>query len=284
MREHKDADHSLLYKSNSDLAFYSAGFEACQPGQGYGPRARPYQVVHYVLKGSGILDISGHTYNIEEGDIFFIPSGSVAYYEASHTDPWTYAWTNFSGIRSQNYLQRIMSASSNGYVHRGADTAPYGDDIFRILTLEKSPVSAYLEENSILLHIISRLLENTGYKDAGSDQLGVADQVRFYLEMNYFEEVRIGELAQSLGYHPHYVTRMFKQKYGITPKRYLIELKLKKACGILLSSNLPVAVVAESVGFSDPLAFSKLFKNTFGVSPRAYRAEEKLGSGQDSSN
>lgn len=51
------------------------------------------------------------------------------------------------------------------------------------------------------------------------------------------------------------------------PKQYLTELKLKKACGLLRSTQLPVNVVAESLGFEDALAFSRVFKKAFGVSP-----------------
>ena len=77
----------------------------------------------------------------------------------------------------------------------------------------------------------------------------------------------------NLGYHPHYLTRIFKERFGITPKQYLTDLKLKKACGLLCSTELPVAVVAESLGFEDALAFSRLFRREYGVSPSNYRKQ-----------
>lgn len=48
--------------------------------------------------------------------------------------------------------------------------------------------------------------------------------------------------------------------------------------GLLRSAELPVSVIAASLGFEDALGFSKLFKKTFGVSPAQYwknNAEKK---------
>ena len=74
MREYKETDHSLLYKSNSDFIFYSAGHEACHPSQGYGPRVRAYHVIHFVLAGQGTLQINEQTFSVHAGDAFLIPA------------------------------------------------------------------------------------------------------------------------------------------------------------------------------------------------------------------
>ena len=89
--------------------------------------------------------------------------------------------------------------------------------------------------------------------------------------MNYFKNLKLKDVALELGFHPHYMTRIFREQFGIPPKQYLMDLKLKKACGLLQSTGLPVSVVAESLGFEDALAFSRLFKKEFSMSPSAYR-------------
>lgn len=50
MKEYKETQHSLIYKSNTDLSFYSAGYEDCLPGYHYGPKYRSYDLIHFVLK------------------------------------------------------------------------------------------------------------------------------------------------------------------------------------------------------------------------------------------
>ena len=78
MREYKETQHSLQYKSNSDLTFYSAGYEECSPGYSYGPKFRSYQLIHFVLEGRGNLHINEHIFQLSAGDAFLIPSGKIS--------------------------------------------------------------------------------------------------------------------------------------------------------------------------------------------------------------
>lgn len=273
MREYKENHHSLLYKSNSDLAIYSAGYEECRPGQNYGPRVRPYQLIHFVLSGSGRLHIDGHIFEISEGDAFLIPSGQVSYYEASQDHPWTYAWINFLGIQSQTYLFRIMTAAPEGYVIRNLPVEKYHTAILELLALRGDTTSGFLAAGSILLRMMSFLFADIDFQEQDWGKKCAADEIRFYLDMNYPKKLKLKEVAAHLGYHPHYMTRIFRERFAVTPKQYLMELKMKKACVLLRSTELPVAVVAESLGFEDALAFSRLFKREFGQSPSVYRRQ-----------
>ena len=64
---------------------------------------------------------------------------------------------------------------------------------------------------------------------------------------------------------------MFHDKFDISPKNYLKNLKLKKAQALLKTTDLPISVIADSLGFDDQLAFSKIFKKEYSISPSEYR-------------
>lgn len=278
MLEYKETNHSLMYKANSDLTFYSAGRESCSPGWGYGPRVRAYHVIHFVLDGEGTFQINEHTYHVSKGDVFVCPAGRVTYYEADKEHPWTYIWVNFLGIQSQNMVYRLLSASAERYVLRGLPLEKYEQAVSELLAIQEDTMSSYLLANSILLRIMSWLFADTGFQEQEQEQPNTADRIRFYLDMNYSRPLRMKEVAAKFGYHPHYITRIFNERFGVPPKQYLFDLKLKKACGLLRSTELPVSVIAASLGFEDALGFSKLFKKTFGISPTQYRknnAEKK---------
>ena len=85
--------------------------------------------------------------------------------------------------------------------------------------------------------------------------------------MHYSDKLKLKEAARKFGVHPNYLTRIFREKYDIAPKQYLLHLKLEKACQLLRSTDLPVATIAGSMGFDDAMAFSKLFKKTYGCTP-----------------
>jgi AraC family transcriptional regulator of arabinose operon len=91
-----------------------------------------------------------------------------------------------------------------------------------------------------------------------------------FIEMNY-ASITVNDVVEYIGFTRSYFTTIFKKKTGISPQDYLMQYRLKNASRLLLETDLPVHVIAEKVGYDDPLYFSKLFRKTYRVSPRAYR-------------
>lgn len=279
MKEYKETAHTLLYKSTSDLTIYSAGYEECSPDYSYGPRIRSYHVIHFILSGKGALHINQHIYECQEGDVFIIPAGKVSFYQASSTDPWCYAWLNFLGINSEMYVYQLMTSSDDIYVLHGLEMEKYKKSIFEILSILSNNTSSYFRANSILLRIMSYLYEDVGFQEENWGKISIADEIKFYLDMKYSEKIKLQDVAKKFGIHPNYMTRIFHEKYGVSPKQYLMDVKLKKACRLLTTTELSVSVIASSLGFDDQLAFSKIFKKEFAISPTEYRKQSRISSG-----
>ena len=58
----------------------------------------------------------------------------------------------------------------------------------------------------------------------------------------------------------------------MTIRNYLLEFRMHKAANLLVGTNLSVKEIANNVGYTDQLVFSKAFKRQFGLSPKNYRA------------
>jgi len=83
----------------------------------------------------------------------------------------------------------------------------------------------------------------------------------------------VGEMAEFCNLSPDQFRRNFRNHTGMRPKNYVEEFKLRLAAELLLSTTLPVAEVAERLGYRDPYHFSRRFKSFAGVSPERYRHE-----------
>ena len=83
----------------------------------------------------------------------------------------------------------------------------------------------------------------------------------------------VEELAEFCNLSTDQLRRNFLRHTGMRPKRYLEELKLRQAAELLVSSLLPIAVVAEKFGSADPYHFRRRCINLTGVSPERYRRE-----------
>ncbi|MGE9942476.1 AraC family transcriptional regulator [Bariatricus sp. SGI.161] len=278
MKEYKETHHSLMYKSNSDLSLYSAGYEECASGYSYGPKIRSYHLIHFVLYGKGELHINEHIFQLSAGDAFLIPAGKVSYYEASKADPWCYAWISFLGINSQMYLYQLMTSSDDVYIIHGLDTVKYKERIFDIIALQGASTSSYFQANGVLFQIMAMLFDDIGFQESNWGKNSVIDEIKYYLDINYAEKIKLQDMAKSFGIHPNYLTRIFHETYGISPKQYIMDLKLKKARRLLTTTELSVSVIASSLGFDDQLAFSKVFKKEYSVSPTEYRKQSRIPS------
>ena len=276
MIEFKEIQDSSDAKSISDLALYSAGYEKCETGYGYGPIYRTYQLIHFVLDGKGKLDINGKIFNLKKGDAFIIPEGVISYYEADKKEPWTYTWISFLGINSLMYAYQLMSKSKDIYIFRNLNIEKYKNYILSIISLKKNPEVNYFKINSILFNIIGNLFEDLEIEKISSQKISTIDEIKFFFDLNYPKKIRIADIAQNFGIHPNYLSRKFQEKFNSSPKSYIQNLKLKKACKLLRSTDIPISIISESLGFEDQFVFSRIFKKNFLISPLAYRKSNNI--------
>lgn len=81
----------------------------------------------------------------------------------------------------------------------------------------------------------------------------------------------IESAIRQLGYHPDYGNTLFRQSYGLSARQYRATLRLRRAKMLLLDNELSIGHVAQRLGFSDGMRFSRQFKRWVGISPRQFR-------------
>jgi len=93
-----------------------------------------------------------------------------------------------------------------------------------------------------------------------------------YIEQNYQSDLSLAEVAGKFHVSREYISRKFKQEYGINFSDYIGNVRIDKAKLLLQNPNLKLAQIAEMVGFHDVKYFSKVFKKQTGSSPKDYRS------------
>jgi len=88
-------------------------------------------------------------------------------------------------------------------------------------------------------------------------------------------DLSLDELARELAVGRTVFFRKVKGVTGFTPNEYIRVMRLKKAAEMLAEGEYTVNDTAYSVGYNDPLYFSRCFKQQFGVSPSAYLKGER---------
>ncbi len=103
-----------------------------------------------------------------------------------------------------------------------------------------------------------------------------SEQVTLYLEKYYYERITIDQIAGALNTSRRTLARKFMAESGQTVFEKLSEIRLHEAKKLLISTELPLYVIAEKCGFANEYYFSKVFKEHEKTAPKFYRDAHPL--------
>lgn len=261
-------------KENFEMNVDECGIEQGIPGLGYNYEVLKNAVIHYVTKGYGTFKFNGKVYNLKKGDIFILLKGMQVEYVASIDDPWEYYWIGFSGSNANEYLNR--TSITNSCVANCEENSKIPQIILNMCEISKTynpsksdDILLLKELYSLLYALIEEFPKPFEYKDKELHTY-IQDALNF-INSNYMHSITIQKIADYVNLSRSYLYKMFIKNLGISPQRYLINLRMYKATLLLKSTKLPIGEVASSVGYSDSLLFSKTFSKHFSMSPLNYR-------------
>lgn len=92
-----------------------------------------------------------------------------------------------------------------------------------------------------------------------------------YIHNHFKESIRLDTLAKIEHYHPVYYSAWFKKRMGKSPKEYILELRLKEAKHLLISTVWSMSRISEELGFENSSSFTRWFVRCQGIAPQKYR-------------
>jgi len=259
---------------NTDLYMYNCGMEDCLPEHFYGPAVREHFLIHYIIKGKGVFQVGDIIYNLEAGQGFLICPNIVTYYQADSEDPWSYRWIAFHGLKAESYLVRANLSLSNPifkYTNDAALTNCLDDMLLKNLHVKNNDIRIL----SLLYSFIAILVENSPeYKNISDISDKKEDYIQKaieFIEKNYSRKISVLDISKSINLDRSYFGSIFKDHFNKSPQEFLIYFRFNKACDLMKNKSLSISEISRSVGYDDPLLFSKLFKKFKGLSPKKIR-------------
>lgn len=151
-----------------------------------------------------------------------------------------------SGHAEFAYAQKAMLHNAIGYCLKPFSRSELSDSIQKALTiLEKQNEPAPVTETAPSVQVLSR----------GNFVSAMID----YINSHYMEDISIQTLADLCSINPNYAGQLFKQKMNQTFNSYLSNFRIQKAEKLLVDTDMPIALVAASVGYQDYFYFAKVF-------------------------
>ena len=258
---------------------------ACYPTAiGYYPQAAGHNMrrerhddylLIFCTQGHGTLETRGAGHLVGAGDVALIARGEAHSYRAADNDPWTIYWAHFAG-EDAPALVHFLLRGTGPLLRCGAEPRLVGS--FRSL-LEAATgayrLDTWIHISSTLRQLLTQFALYRGRRPGR--RLGSVDvsAVESYMAQHLGSTLRLDDLATVAGLSRQHFVKRYREQTGTTPLTHFQQMKIEAACRLLDATDDSVKVIAASLGFTDPLYFSRVFRRVQGMSPMAYRVSQR---------
>ena len=232
--------------------FNLSGVRQFLPGEKHINRIFNESVLILMYKGTLRFNEAGQNIELKAGEYYFQMSNKKQ------------KGTQVSDSPHYYYIHFDGSFSIDGHLPlRGLfDTEkmqPYLDE------LQHLPLtSTTIEKQKCFYTILTELLKNNNTNKE-------VEIIHKYLQENFRRNISIKEIERVVFLSRNQIINVFKEAFGITPYKYITEIRLLEACELLLSTNRSLNTIANNVGYNDYSIFYKAFYSKFKISPSEYR-------------
>ena len=269
---------------NIDLTLFQYGWEHCVPLHSYGPAKRNHYLFHYIFSGKGTLDANDwegqtHHYKLEANQGFLILPGQITTYCADQQLPWEYAWLEFDGVKTREFLEMAgLRLEQPVYRLKRKEYAAFIKD--ELMEIIDNPYHSPINQIGHLYLFFDGLIRGSALKPLNFQgklkDFYVREAVNF-MELNYMEDITMEDVADYCGLNRSYLGRLFRESMNQTPQHFLMYYRMKQAAELLKLTDKPISEIGKACGYGNQLHFSRAFKNIFGISPNFYRRKERRG-------
>ena len=230
---------------------------------------------------TGELTFKDRTFSLHPGDAYCAPAGILNRRRLLGDRPGTTYWSHtrltvLNGIDLFAFLQVPV-------IIKGPPAKQIGQLNTALAALTGQPglsAKELLQKKLLLYDLFNTIAAISTERPDSLATLAKAERLEpaiACLSREPSETSDIQLLARTCHLSAHRFAVLFKEIFNESPGRYILNLRLRRAQRLLLSTSLSIGEIAAETGFNDVFHFSKIFKQKCGSSPRFYRAQAVQG-------
>lgn len=226
-----------------------------------------------VTNGDGVLEYNGSIYNIAKNDCVFLDCHKP-YAHKTKNNLWSLSWVHFFGPNMNGIYEKYVERGGKPAFHSdNIDT--YNDILKEIFDIAKS--SNYTKDMKIYEKLVSllNLLMEESWNPQNNSHVSSRKQnlqnVKDYLDIHYAEKISLDMLSEIFFINKFYLTRIFKEQFGVSVNNYLLQVRITHAKQMLRFTDLPIEKIAHACGMSDANYFARMFRKVEGCTPVEFR-------------
>ena len=225
---------------------------------------RPYHALSVRLEGDAEFTHGESTQKVGRGDLVYIPKGCGYRINANRSE--TVIVVHFDIVDSEERDFEVITPASPEIM----------TDLFIKMhsAWEHKRVGYEYRVESLFARVMEGLVAEAFNRKHGikADLSTLLD----FIHTNFHDpSLSVASLAKRISVSPTYLRRLFNEKLGVSPIKYLTRLRIDHARALLESGYYTVEAVSRMCGFNDPKYFARVVKKRFGCTPKAFKTYGK---------
>jgi len=224
--------------------------------------------LYYITKGNGTVIVDNIEYRLSQYQSFIAFPFSNIKIQTSNINPWRYRWIEFCGAEPAFLISQTSFTRKKPVV--GKFEIPQFDRFFTEYDRDSAQIHDVYRTVCRLIYMLTYYIEY--FPSKLPEVKGYARIARSFIEQNYHRhDLSVKQVADHIKIDRTYLYRLFKEETGLSIIDYINSRRISRAETLLINKEFSVKDVAEAVGFSDQMYFSRVFKKFKGMSPTAFR-------------
>ena len=243
----------------------------------WAPRGRVDWQLLFVASGKTHFYIGGKDQIVTAGHMVLFQPKEEQHYEYFGEDKPEVYWVHFTGSSVKEIL-RSYDIPLDEHIFFAGTPAAYTQLFKNMIEEFQTCKVGYREMLEMNLRQLFLMIQRTRLEKPPLVTTAVQqemDFVRQYFHEHYNEPINIEEYAQSRHTSISLFMRNFKKVYGVSPKQYILNIRMNNAQNLLESTDYTVAEIAAIVGYDNALYFSRIYHKQKGQAPSDYRKKMK---------
>jgi AraC-like DNA-binding protein len=254
------------------------------------PLALPWHLIYFVSEHGFVGQVGGQPIRVEPGSLLWVmpgvprsfwiepgrPAFSVRYFRvALERDSTPAAPRARPAPRRRRTPDAALQPLRLAEDYLLVDEAWEAGQIVKQI-VEELPSNLLLGQarlRSLLILLFTSALRLHERRQEGGHSLSRSQRVKLARLAREHATDRLAprDLAAELDLSPDYFARLFRKSFGLSPRAWLVDQRIRHAAAALVNSTRSVSQIAADFGYDDVFLFSRQFKQVFGAGPRAYR-------------
>lgn len=220
---------------------------------------------YVTLQSAFMFPISGKSEIIIDKKIYIAEPGKVIYISQGHH-------LEFKVLTDEPYEYINIYHSSNnkmiGEFSLNKNSTNIVDNLKKIVSISSNQNINTFFKNKVLLRESLSLIFQESLNIKELEEIKILKQ---YIDDNFNKKLKLQELADLVYKNKQQVSYLFYKYLNIRPIDYVINKRIEKSILLLKENKMSISKIANSIGYDDPLYFSRLFKKHIGLSPTTFK-------------